>query len=597
MQDERKTKAQLIEELRQLRTEVAGSVNKHPGEEHQINLTHLTGIVDTASDAIISIDGDQNILVFNKGAEQMFGYDHSEVIGKPLDIIIPETLRDAHRKHVGEFGEAREKLIPGSARMELSGQRKNGEIFPAEISISRLRIKDKKIFTAVLRDITERKKAEKLLQESEERFPRILDSAMEAIISADENQHIIFFNNGAETIFGYTQKEVMGQRLEMLLPERFREAHRLHVNKFINDEAGPDRYRKPCRKIFGLRKNGEEFPLEGSISRVPISGKKTVTAVLHDITKRKKAEEALEKSEKQMKSIFDAANDAIFIVDPFNDKIVDANPKAAVLLGYSIEDLKGMPMSALHPEDMDQLTHFANEVLKQGKGFTNELHCKTKSGALLPAEISASSIQLGDRSLMLALVRDITARKRAEQALENSEERLRKTVRYAPIPIMIHAEDGEVVTISETWTKLTGYSHSDIPTIDAWTAKAYGESKDEKREIIAGLYDNQEPGGDGTYTIRTASGSKRIWDFYSTHLGKLKDGRRFIVSMAQDVTDQKLAEHELQMQIEKLKRFNKVAVGREIQMIELKKEINMLLEELGQKSKYTIHEPGGLESE
>ncbi|MDT8376720.1 MAG: diguanylate cyclase [Mariprofundaceae bacterium] len=136
-----------------------------------------------------------------------------------------------------------------------------------------------------------------------------------------------------------------------------------------------------------------------------------------DITERKQAGEALAESERQMKSIFNAANDAIFIVDPLNDEIVNANPKAAELLDYTIKELKGMSMSAVHPDEMNQLAAFADGVLRQGKGFTNELHCKTRSGAVVPAEVSASLIQYEGRLLMLAMVRDISERIQADEII------------------------------------------------------------------------------------------------------------------------------------------------------------------------------------
>jgi len=141
---------------------------------------------------------------------------------------------------------------------------------------------------------------------------------------------------------------------------------------------------------------------------------------------------------------------------------------------------------------------------------------------------------------------DITKRKLAEMALQESEERFRRAILGAPLPIMIHSEDGQVVTINSPWTRLTGYEHSDIPTITDWTHKAYGTQMDLVRADIDGLFALNEPNEEGEYAITTSSGDFRIWAFSSAPIGQLPDGRRLVISMAMDVTERKQAEDKLQ---------------------------------------------------
>jgi PAS domain S-box-containing protein len=139
---------------------------------------------------------------------------------------------------------------------------------------------------------------------------------------------------------------------------------------------------------------------------------------------------------------------------------------------------------------------------------------------------------------------DITERKRTENTLRESEERFRRAVISAPIPIMIHAEDGQVITINTPWTQLTGYKHSDIPTIADWTRKAYSTQMDLVREEIDHLYTLDGPTEEGEYTITTSSGEQRIWDFSSAPIGQLPDGRHLVISMAMDVTERRNIETE-----------------------------------------------------
>ncbi|HEY7407811.1 MAG TPA: ATP-binding protein [Gemmatimonadaceae bacterium] len=125
------------------------------GSEHQ-----LASIVDIAADAIISVDEAQVITLFNQGAERIFGYTASEAIGRPLDLLIPADVQQKHRHHIREFAKSGEPARRMGERAEVRGRRKNGEVFPAEASISKLVIEGRHVFTAVLRDVTERRAAE-----------------------------------------------------------------------------------------------------------------------------------------------------------------------------------------------------------------------------------------------------------------------------------------------------------------------------------------------------------------------------------------------------------------------------------------------------
>jgi PAS domain S-box-containing protein len=148
----------------------------------------------------------------------------------------------------------------------------------------------------------------------------------------------------------------------------------------------------------------------------------------------------------------------------------------------------------------------------------------------------------GTPKYLLGISEDITARKRAEEALKEREEQLHRAVVEAPFPIMIHAEDGEVRLISRAWTDLSGYSQDEIPTVARWTELAYGQRKELVDQDIERLYGLTERVDEGEYEISTKESGKRIWHFSSAPLGRLADGRRIVISMAMDVTERKRAE-------------------------------------------------------
>ncbi len=142
-------------------------------------------------------------------------------------------------------------------------------------------------------------------------------------------------------------------------------------------------------------------------------------------------QEALVRSEECFRKIFNHSNDAIFVVDPEEDRILDANFKACEMLGYTCEELLSMPMSALHPGEMPAVLAFARTVHEEGSGWTNELTCLTKTGEKLATEMSASTIELGAGTHMIALIRDISDRKRAEDALRKTNRRMREDLEAA----------------------------------------------------------------------------------------------------------------------------------------------------------------------
>ncbi len=176
-----------------------------------------------------------------------------------------------------------------------------------------------------------------------------------------------------------------------------------------------------------------------------------------DITVRKTFEVKLKESEERFRSIYENSSDAIFIVDPGADRIIDVSPRSCELLGYAREDLLEMPMSAIHPGEMDRLARFAQSVFDSGKGRTEELHCLTKGGVLLSADISASVCEIQGSSYMIAMVRDITQRKKDESELR----KLRNAIEQSLHMVVITNRDGVIEYANPSFEKTTGYLASE----------------------------------------------------------------------------------------------------------------------------------------
>ncbi|HEY9668744.1 MAG TPA: ATP-binding protein [Coleofasciculaceae cyanobacterium] len=162
---------------------------------------------------------------------------------------------------------------------------------------------------------------------------------------------------------------------------------------------------------------------------------------------------------------------------------------------------------------------------------------------ILESRINERTVAL--RMANRTLRAEIVDRKRIEKELRASEERFRQAVVHAPFPIIIHAEDGEVLQLNQVWTELTGYTQDEIRSISDWMEKAYEATPATIRDRIAQLYNQPNPGEHGEFTVKTKQGENRIWHFSCAPLGQLSDGRRLIISMATDVTERKQTEKEL----------------------------------------------------
>ena len=164
----------------------------------------------------------------------------------------------------------------------------------------------------------------------------------------------------------------------------------------------------------------------------------------------------------QLRRIFDHANDAILLIDPEHDRILDANAQASRMLGYDpVELTRDVRISSVHPHEMERLRQFAQDVQTRGQGWTDELSCMRKDGLQLPSEISASVVQVDGRDCIISMVRDVSARKAAEEALRRSEARFRAFVENAGDGFFLVASDGRILDTNTRAAEMLGYARAD----------------------------------------------------------------------------------------------------------------------------------------
>jgi PAS domain S-box-containing protein len=247
-------------------------------------------LIDAAQDfAIYELDSEGRILTWNKGAERLKGWKAHEVIGKPYNILhTPES-----RATNAPGRELKIAAETGRFEEEAPRMRKDGSVFAAHVSLFPLRDEHGEVtgYVKITRDISDRSKAGKAILESRRRMEGIVQSAMDAIITIDEEQRVVLFNPAAEKIFGFSVDEILGQPVTMLIPEQYRDHHEDHGRRFF--ESGViNRKLESTNPLLAQRHNGDQFPIEASISQVTVGGERVGTIILRDITERKMNEES-----------------------------------------------------------------------------------------------------------------------------------------------------------------------------------------------------------------------------------------------------------------------------------------------------------------
>ncbi len=248
-------------------------------------------VMESAIDAIISGDAEGRIRSWNSAAAALFGYAESEVLGEPIELIIPDRYRESHQKGIRRVSSGGPSRVIGKT-VELAAIRRDGTEFPVELSLATWLLDDSRYYTGIIRDISERKQAE-------QKFRSVTESAIDAIISADHQGVIMSWNQAATGILGYSEEEAVGQRLELIIPKRFHEAHRKGMARFT--ATGKGRVIGTTVELAACTKGGEEVPIELSLSTWTVRDDRYYTGIIRDIGERKRAEEALRRSEQVLR--------------------------------------------------------------------------------------------------------------------------------------------------------------------------------------------------------------------------------------------------------------------------------------------------------
>ncbi|MGC2467088.1 MAG: PAS domain S-box protein [Candidatus Acidiferrum sp.] len=364
-------------------------------------------VVETATDAVISIDEASQILFVNPATTKVFGYDRSELIGRPLTTLIPDSLRKLHEAGFRRYLATGQRHLNWQGA-ELTGLRKNGQEFPVEVSFGEMISNGHKVFTGFIRDISLKKRADDELRKQKEVFQKIFENIPATIAFIGQDGHLELVNPEWERTLGWTLEEIRKQNLDLLAD-------------FYPD---PD-YRKKMRDLIAAStgewtdrrvraKDGRVIDLVVAV--VHLSDGSSI-AIGRDITERKRAEQSL----LLFRMLIDQSNDAIEVIDPETLRFIDINGRACLDLGYSREELLSLSVYDVDPVvDELMLARVAGKLENSGSAVFESFH-RRKDGSTFPVEVSIKQVRL-DRVYRVSVVRDITERKRTEESLRSAAE-------------------------------------------------------------------------------------------------------------------------------------------------------------------------------
>jgi PAS domain S-box-containing protein len=471
---------------------------------------------------------------------RILGYERSELLRMSwTEFTHPDDLA----ADVANFNRVVAGEIDGYS-MDKRFIRKDGRVIDATISGKCLRRADGSVdyFVALLQDITERKRAEEQLRESEERMRAILESALDCIITIDHRGRVVEFNPAAEKTFGYKREAVIGQPMaELIIPPKLREQHQRGLMHYLS--TGESTLLGTRAELTGMRSDNSEVPVELTITRIGSQEPPMFTGFIRDITERKLAEAALAEQAIRYKTLMETSADSIYVMNERGD-LQEANAAFLRRRGYIAAEAKGLNVADWDAQwTREQLQELLQEKLSKIDDDTVlETRHRCKDGSVFDVEVSATRVRIGGEQLFFCVTRDITERKLAEEALHAAHERLGTIIQKAPLAIIAIDSTAIVQMWNPAAERLFGWTEAElvgrpiVPLIPQ-------EDRQQFEKLIAGEIQGEVRDGLELRRLRK-DGSLVDVSVWTAPLRNTRNEIVGTIGMFADITERKRAEEE-----------------------------------------------------
>ena len=557
--------------------------------------SRLNGVIQSAMDAIITVDERQRIVLFNAGAEKIFRCLASQALGQPIERFMPERFRAAHSSHVHKFGETGVTKRAVGEIGPLPALRADGEEFQMEASVSQIETAAGRMFTVILRDVTERARAD----EARGWLAAVVESSDDAIISKDTDGIVTAWNGGAEKVFGYTAAETVGKPLLMLFPP-----------DCANEEANILAHIRRGESVehfetVRVRKDGRKITVSVTISPIKDRNGRILGAskIFRDITEHKRTERAL-RALRDCNESLGRATDEPNLLRRICDLIVNVGGYGMVWVGYAEHDerktVRAVAASGFEAGYLDTVNvTWADEerghgptgtAIRTGKatfcsdttsdpdfvtwrenaiqrGYRSTLVLPLKNGEDVLGAISIYAVEAGafaaaERHLLeelannlsygIAALRAASERTRAAQALRQSEERFQAMANGIPQLAWMAESDGHIFWYNQRWYEYTGTSFEQMEGW-AWQTVHDPAMLPKVMERWQGSIATGQP-FEMEFPLRRADG---VFREFLTRVMPLKDAEGRVTrwfGTNTDISERKEAEERLAGQAEELSR-------------------------------------------
>ena len=506
--------------------------------------------IERSPDAVFITDPSGMIIFINPAFEHLYGYNYQEAVGSTPRILKSGMLSPTDYKLLWSTLLSK-KVVSG----EIINKTKDGRLLTIEVTNNPI-IDDQDTiigFLGIHRDITARKHAENALKESEKKYKSVIENIQDVFYRSDKNGRLIMGSPSGARLFGYSSvEEMLGLPLEILWLNP-------HEREFLIAKIRENGLVHNCEATF-VRKDGTAFPvtINAHFYYDEAGTFQGTEGMIHDITERKQAEEALRESEEKFRTLAEQSPNMIFINK--NGKVVYANAKCEEIIGYTKEEFYSpnfnfLTLTAL--EYVEIVMGYFEKHMNGKEVLSYEYAVVTKQGKRIDTIITTKLVSFEKERAILGIITDITERKRAEQQLQESEERYRRLVEFSPDAITVYSEE-KIVYVNPAAVKLIGATDESqllgLPYLDI-VHPDYREAV--RQRVVTGMIEQKTLPPMEEKFIRMDGA---IVDVETTSLPIIYKGKPAMQTVSRDITEQKKLQSQL-LQSQKIQSIGTLAGG------------------------------------